>query len=804
MQADQATRETTTLTRVRQALGDALVVYGGPGCVPPPRAKLALHVAVPDEDLTAFGRWARSARLPAVALTFEGDRVLVGPLSAPGHPGCAECARRRMLAAKAASFGVVTPQVGHIAAASSGMGIALRRPDPNAVAALGRSHMAADDDPDRTSAVAGSVIRRAGAEDSRADDPDRTAAVAGSFATGANQDIDRPADAAGSAAGEAKGDLRSTSAVAGSLAAGVDDDVDRTSAVARSVIAAADEDVDRTVAVSGRAIRADGPKRVSPALGVTVGRVSAAVGGDDPDRTDAVSGLLYGRLPTDPDQTSIVRDNLTKPDPADDVTEPTGSDPQADRVVALLRDAARDLIDHVAEVVDGEVVWHRVIPLPSCDVCGGAQGIGTVGLPEGDDPVALLEALAGWVDPLTGVIPWISLKQPLGTGPDLPFVATAAPPHHIDADGRAKALPIGWGKGATQAEAILSAVGEAVERYAPSLPEAEKLVWARPADLAGDILDPREFPLYEPESYARPGFGFAAFDRRTDHPWVRGTWLGTGRPVWVPAVFTYLAMTLLPEHLICQGTSNGLAAGVDAESATVRAVLELVERDAMMAAWLTGAKGRFVELDDTLDPDLSAIVDALRTQGVTVEVYLLPTSTYGVTAAALALGDGKRRPGATLGLGADRSPRAAIRAAVLELAQTASHLAGLMRERPVPKRPEDVREMLDHAAYYFPLDRVAAFDRLRCGGTSRLRDLREPVAESSVTDLAHVLGAAKVRVAVVDVTSADVATGPFRVVRAVSPDLQPISYGHGNDRSLVARLRGRTLPANRANIHPIW
>ncbi|MGH3861679.1 YcaO-like family protein [Actinokineospora sp.] len=747
---------------MRNALGDAVVVYGGPGCVPPPAAKLAIRAAASDEDLTQFGKWARSARLPAVALTFDGDRVLVGPLSVPGRPGCAECTRRRMLAAKAASFGTVAPQVAHIAVADSARGIALRRPVAKATV-----------DPDRTSVVARSAVL--GADD----DMERTMA-----AGAADDDVERPM-----AAGAADDDVERTMAVARSTVVAMD--AKRTKAVATSAVVVADDDVERTTAVARSLITgAD----------------------DDVERTAAVSGLLYGRItaPDDPDKTNVVRDELIE-----GVAERSGShgfysgsldlpDPQADRVVALLQNGARDLVDHVAEVVDGEVVWHRVIPLPSCDVCGGAEGIGTAGLPEGDDPAALLEALAGWVDPLTGVIPWISLKQPLGTGPDLPFVATAAPPHHVDGDGQARALPIGWGKGATQAEAILSAVGEAVERYAPSLPEAERLVWARPADLAGDILDPREFPLYEPESYARAGFGFAAFDQRTDHPWVRGTWLGTDKPVWVPAVFTYLAMTLLPEHLICQGTSNGLAAGTDAGSATVGAVLELVERDAMMAAWLTGAKGRFVELDETLDPDLAAIVEALRTQGVTVEVYLLPTSMYGVTAAALALGDGKRRPGATLGLGADRSPRAAIRAAVLELAQTASHLAGLMRERPVPKGPEDVREMLDHAAYYFPLDRVAAFDRLRCGGTSRLRDLREPVAESSVTDLAHVLDSAKVRVAVVDVTSADVATGPFRVVRAVSPDLQPISYGHGNDRSLVARLRGRTLTASRTHIHPIW
>ncbi|MGW5051737.1 TOMM precursor leader peptide-binding protein [Actinokineospora sp. NPDC004072] len=470
-----------------------------------------------------------------------------------------------------------------------------------------------------------------------------------------------------------------------------------------------------------------------------------------------------------------------------------------DPVVRLLREPGQ-LRDHVAEVRDGQVLWHRVIPLPDCAVCGGADGIGTVALPDTDDPAELLEALAGWVDPLTGVIPWLSVRRPLPGGA---YVVTAAPPHRVDG-GLAHPMPVGWGKGMDEVGAIRSAVGEAIERYAASLPDPGRLRWARPADLDGDVLDPRELPLYEPDQYARAEF--APFDRRVDHPWVRGTWLHDGRPVWVPAVLAYLRLAVLPEHLICQGTSNGLAAGPDAETAAVHAVLELVERDAMLAAWLTGARGRFIQLDETLDADLADAVDALTDEGHTVEVHLLPTSTYGATAAALALGDGKRLPGVAVGLGCARDPREAVRQAILELAQAAPHLTALLRAKAhrVPERPEDVRTMLDHAAFYFRPDRVVAFDRLRCGGTTLLADLPETGAPASTTDLAGVLGASGIRVALVDVTSADVATGPFRVVRAVSSRLQPLTYGHGNDRVAVPRLRPRLLPAHRRTIHPIW
>jgi len=51
----------------------------------------------------------------------------------------------------------------------------------------------------------------------------------------------------------------------------------------------------------------------------------------------------------------------------------------------------------------------------------------------------------------------------------------------------------------------------------------------------------------------------------------------------------------------------------------------------------------------------------------------------------------------------------------------------------------------------------------------------------------------------VDVTSADVATGPFSVMRAVSPDLQPIWYGYGLERINKLKVASDVPPIN-----PIW
>jgi hypothetical protein len=113
--------------------------------------------------------------------------------------------------------------------------------------------------------------------------------------------------------------------------------------------------------------------------------------------------------------------------------------------------------------------------------------------------------------------------------------------------------------------------------------------------------------------------------------------------------------------------------------------------------------------------------------------------------------------------------------------------------------------MLQHAAYYFPLGRAAAFDRLRSDAAPvALRDLVASDSNSSLESCAPELNAAGVRVALVDVTSADVATGPFTVVRAISPDLQPISYGYGFESQPIERIRIRGLASEIPPIHPIW
>jgi ribosomal protein S12 methylthiotransferase accessory factor len=481
---------------------------------------------------------------------------------------------------------------------------------------------------------------------------------------------------------------------------------------------------------------------------------------------------------------------------------------------AIIRDGPEhsQLLDYVL-AVDSETFdesLHKVIPLARCCVCGGAAAAPEVvqdslRLSSEDSPEVVLGALEGWVDRRTGIISNLYIEPPGELQTTLPIITTAAPPHVIEKDGSLRCLPMGWGKGLTVSGAVLSAVGEAIERYSASLTDPERIAWKRVDELEGEYLEPRHCGLYTDRQYERSDFPYVRFDNSISYPWVLGNWADSSKPVWVPAIFALLSIELRKEQLICQGTSNGLAASTNKDDAALRAILELVERDAFMAAWLTACPGVRVELD-SIDPLLRNVLEGIEALGAMVEIYTLPTSVIGTTVLCLALGDGDQYPGVTIGLGSDLQPELALRQAVLELGQTGPYLRRMMRAKRLatPNDPSCVCEMLDHAAYYFPAERASAFDSLRTGETSvRLSDL-DSVTKRSLDDCVSALNEAAVRVALIDVTSADVATGPFHVMRAVSPDLQPIWYGHGLERNPTDRIRKLGIAANIPPINPIW
>jgi ribosomal protein S12 methylthiotransferase accessory factor len=458
-----------------------------------------------------------------------------------------------------------------------------------------------------------------------------------------------------------------------------------------------------------------------------------------------------------------------------------------------------------------ETTRHTIIPMPWCEICGGAQSTRKdertpLQLRTTETPQGLLQCLRGWVDPRTGIISRLEVIRPEPSDPRLPVCATAVLSSYTDGVYDPTAIDSAGGKGLSETEAMIGAVGEAIERYSASRIRVDQLHQSPIQALTGDILDPRCLCLYEESQYRRPDFPFVRFDPERPHLWTSGRWMDDGERVWVPALPTFYLFPDGSEDAFCQVTSNGLAAGADWEDAALRAVCELVERDACMLTWLCRRPGRRLLVDATLEPGILEVIQQLQLCGAQLELYLLDVGLSIPTVICLGFGDGQRWPGVTVGSAAHPSPRIAARKAILEQGYSGSHFRrAMLRGDPIPDSPEQVRTFLDHALYYVPKSRAKACDFLRYGGDPNpvsLATLPEPT-DLSLKSCAVRLTACGVRVALVDATAPDVAQGPFRVVRALGTNMQPLHCGFGLERLDNPRLRTLLVGEINPDLHPL-
>lgn len=392
--------------------------------------------------------------------------------------------------------------------------------------------------------------------------------------------------------------------------------------------------------------------------------------------------------------------------------------------------------------------------------------------------------LSGLIHPEHGVIKdivtWTADGKPYG----LPICAAATL--------RGTDTLCGYGKGLSLKEAILGAVGEALEIHASSSYDTGKFLHASLDELQDEALDPQKLCLYADPYYDLPSFPYCRFQSSQSIHWTSGSWLHTGKPVRVPALPVFSKLVVPDEERFCQVTSNGLAAGADLNDAALRATLELIERDAFMLTWYCRLPGQELDVDGSLDPGTESVLEMVRQQGARISFYLLNAGIHVPTVLCIARGNGKTWPGATLGLGCHLNLQTAVRKAVMELGQTGPEFCRAMisGDEPIPQSPSDVQTFRQHGLFYLSAERKRAFDFLHDGDKPpiRVRDLSRP-EEMSLALLAERLQSAGVRVAIVDLTTAALYDSGFSVVRALGENMQQIHCGFGRERLNNPRLQ---------------
>lgn len=179
------------------------------------------------------------------------------------------------------------------------------------------------------------------------------------------------------------------------------------------------------------------------------------------------------------------------------------------------------------------------------------------------------------------------------------------------------------GAGLTRDEALMSTLGEGIERYSAQTPQ--RSCAATYEALGAAAIDPCAFLYYSDAQYASLDFPYKRFDPRTVYSWIDVEEIGSGQRRFAPLQLAALgAERLKDEPPLCQPISTGIACHTRRDRADLTALLEVIERDAFMCTWQLRRAPPSIELDErligALDPRAARL---LRRADLSIKLYLL-------------------------------------------------------------------------------------------------------------------------------------------------------------------------------------
>ena len=387
-----------------------------------------------------------------------------------------------------------------------------------------------------------------------------------------------------------------------------------------------------------------------------------------------------------------------------------------------------------------------------------------------------------------GLVTDLSPQVRDASDPVPPYLYTATM-SHFDFRKSDKKDRLAAGKGWTEEGAILSALGEAVERYSAYHWDPRRTFLAKWEKVCDAAISPADCILYSEDQYKLPERPYRPFDVGRDVAWICGVELPHGREVALPASLVYLVHPIPRiEDFFAPATSNGLAAGPTLQAAVLGGLYELIERDALLITWMNRLPAIEIEMPEDGSP-AAAIIRHYSHFGVRLRAFLMRTDQPAAVVMAVASETDPARPARLIGMGCDLNPQVALNKAIFEYCQARPSESRRYAQNPPQGRLtsyEQVKTLEDHPAFLCMPENSWEFDFLSIGGERRkLDDLPNPsrgTVEADLETCVAALSATGHRVAYVDLTTPDVAYAGMRAVRTIAAGLQPIHFGFGEER----------------------
>lgn len=348
----------------------------------------------------------------------------------------------------------------------------------------------------------------------------------------------------------------------------------------------------------------------------------------------------------------------------------------------------------------------------------------------------------------------------------------------------------GSGAAFDRTSAIFSSFGEAIERYCAADYFDDEIYLASENELGTKAVGLKNFILFSAEQYLDKNFNFAKPGAQLKRTWCPAIDLkDISREIYVPAQLVYLGMRVKYQHeIISQSSSTGLACGAVKNRALLNGLCEVIERDSFAAMWQLRYKPRILQpTNECIEKLLPGVRDTLKNSPLQIFLWDI-TSDIGVPV-VLCLARNRADGTMSVGASANLNIENAINKAVIEALH--GYIWGssiISAGTPLPERSA-VKSPSDHFAYFLnpahqnTLNFLFDNKEIILSSDSSLHQFENQ--EQAVERLAN-LG---YEALAVNVTTPDVETLGFCVVRVLVPGLQPLLFGDGLISFDLRRLR---------------
>jgi ribosomal protein S12 methylthiotransferase accessory factor len=340
--------------------------------------------------------------------------------------------------------------------------------------------------------------------------------------------------------------------------------------------------------------------------------------------------------------------------------------------------------------------------------------------------------------------------------------------------------------GTYRRDTLIRAAGEAVERFA-LIPTSQdcRSVRCRATDINGSGL-----------SFVEAGLGAAAA-LDVEISWYRGESLTTGEQVLVPAALVDHPADKRDAKFF-DPSPSGAASGAGTTKATMAALLELVERDAVMVAWATQA--RIMAVDPAVfvtagmaAPELDVLLQRCGRGGLRPVFGRITSAVPGIHTLLCVLDDS----GGTVTAGAKASgnPVAAAVGALREALQLRGLVWGIRQHYGAGLPEVAADEVEDDLTRALHLSGAGAAKALRDWATDFIPKPWAPVpTEIELPDLVTGLAADGAPPIVVDLTTRlppALCDMGWAAVRALAPGYQPLRMNENAPFGWLTHRLGR-------------